>query len=143
MPHSKRKTRKRRGHRTAGYGRVGQHRKSGGRGGRGKAGMHKHKWSYTVKYAPDHYGRKGFKSLRKPSRALNISGLRRLLEAGYAQVDESGRRTIDLGKLGYDKLIGGGYIEKPVLVVVNRSSAAAVERIRSAGGDVMPSVRAE
>lgn len=105
--------------------------------------MHKHKWSYTVKYAPDHYGRKGFKSLRKPSRALNISGLRRLLEAGYAQVDESGRRTIDLGKLGYDKLIGGGYIEKPVLVVVNRSSAAAVERIRSAGGDVMPSVRAE
>jgi len=38
MPHKLRKTRKMRGSRTHGYGQVGQHRKSGSRGGVGKAG---------------------------------------------------------------------------------------------------------
>ncbi|MEM4427493.1 MAG: 50S ribosomal protein L15, partial [Zestosphaera sp.] len=41
-----------RGSRTHGYGRVGQHRKAGSRGGRGAAGLHKHKWTWVVKYHP-------------------------------------------------------------------------------------------
>lgn len=65
MPHRKRKVRKKRGSRPHGYGRVGLHRGKGMRGGRGKAGLHKHKWSYTVIYAPDHFGKRGFKPPRR------------------------------------------------------------------------------
>ncbi|MEM2955643.1 MAG: 50S ribosomal protein L15, partial [Nitrososphaerales archaeon] len=65
MPTRLRKTRKLRGSRTVGYGQVGQHRKSGSRGGKGKAGLHKHKWSWTVKYAPNYFGRDEFKPPRR------------------------------------------------------------------------------
>ncbi|MEM0231544.1 MAG: hypothetical protein QXG78_00335, partial [Candidatus Methanomethyliaceae archaeon] len=54
------KVRKQRGSRTYGWGTVGQHRKSGMRGGFGNAGLHKHKWSWTIKYGKDHFGKYGF-----------------------------------------------------------------------------------
>ena len=62
MPHSLKKTRKHRGSRTCGWGQIGQHRKSGMQGGKGMAGGHKHLWTWMVKYAPDYFKRKGFKS---------------------------------------------------------------------------------
>ncbi|MGA2874798.1 MAG: 50S ribosomal protein L15, partial [Nitrososphaerales archaeon] len=49
-----RKVRRLRGSRTHGWGQIGQHRRTGSKGGSGMAGLHKHKWSYTVKYMPDH-----------------------------------------------------------------------------------------
>ncbi|MEM3816270.1 MAG: 50S ribosomal protein L15, partial [Candidatus Bathyarchaeia archaeon] len=61
MPHSLRKIRKKRGSRTCGYGRVGQHRKSGSKGER-RAGRHKHLWSWVLRYEPDYFGYKGFTS---------------------------------------------------------------------------------
>ncbi|MGC8557261.1 MAG: 50S ribosomal protein L15, partial [Fervidicoccus sp.] len=49
----RRKVRKLRGRtRTMGWGRIGQHRKTGSKGGRGAAGMLKHKESWMRKYAP-------------------------------------------------------------------------------------------
>ena len=53
MPHKLRKIRKQRATRYHGWGQVGQHRKSGGRGGKGKAGGRKHFWIRTVKYEKD------------------------------------------------------------------------------------------
>ncbi|MEM3921728.1 MAG: 50S ribosomal protein L15, partial [Nitrososphaerota archaeon] len=52
-----RKSRKRRGSRTCGWGQIGQHRKSGSRGGHGHAGMHKHKWTWVLKHDPDYFGK--------------------------------------------------------------------------------------
>jgi large subunit ribosomal protein L15 len=44
------KVRKQRGSRVHGYGRIsGGHRKSGQRGGTGKAGLTKHHWILTIK----------------------------------------------------------------------------------------------
>ena len=54
------KTSKYRGGRTHGRGRKAG-RGAGLRGGRGNAGLHKHKWISTVKYSPEHFGRRGFK----------------------------------------------------------------------------------
>ena len=48
MPHKARKVRKQRGSRTHGWGQIGQHRSRGGRGGTGKAGLDKHKWTYVI-----------------------------------------------------------------------------------------------
>ena len=55
-----------------GYGRVGQHRKGGGRGGKGKAGGRKHFWIQTLKYNPDlvqayRFLGESYKSLYKPA----------------------------------------------------------------------------
>jgi len=54
MPHDLRKTRKKRGSRTVGWGRVGQHRRTGGKPYR-NPGRHKALWSYVIKYDPDYY----------------------------------------------------------------------------------------
>merc|ERR1712100_788208 len=56
-----RKTRHKRGHRTMGYGRVGQHRKSPG--GRGLAGGMHHERINMSKYHPGYYGKCGMRKL--------------------------------------------------------------------------------
>ena len=136
MPHSERKTRKRRGHRTAGWGRVGQHRKSGMRGGFGKAGLDRHKASYMQKYLPDYFGKHGFKSLRARPRAINIGDLEPLMkkiEGGSPQ----GIVSLDLGEEGFEKLLGRGIIREPVKVKVKKASPRAVEKVEAAGGEVI------
>ncbi|MBI5072716.1 50S ribosomal protein L15, partial [Candidatus Woesearchaeota archaeon] len=55
----RKKITRQRGKRWHGYGSKKKHRGKGSHGGKGFAGFHKHKWSYTVKYAPNHYGSKG------------------------------------------------------------------------------------
>src|SRR3989442_1580984 len=74
MPTRSRKVRRMRGSRTHGYGQVGQHRPSGKQGGHGQAGLHKHKWAWTVKFEPDHFGRDPFRPPRRtrPSRWINV-----------------------------------------------------------------------
>ena len=136
MPHRKRKTRKLRGSRTMGYGRVAQHRKSGSRGGRGKAGMHKHKWSYTVKYAPNHFGKHGFKSIHPRPREINVGDLEKLIEQNKYTLDENNIPVIDLTKEGYGKLIGKGTLDKKVKVIVKSASKRAIEKIKSLSGEV-------
>jgi large subunit ribosomal protein L15 len=108
MPHRLRKIRKKRGSRTCGYGRVGQHRKSGSKGYR-KAGRHKHGWTYVIKYEPDYFGKKGFtspKSLRQEVKVINIGELEEIAEK-YGKT-ENGKILIDLEGLGYTKLLGSG-----------------------------------
>ena len=78
MPHKFRKIRKKRGSRTQGYGRVGQHRKSGSKGER-KPGRHKHGWSYVLRYKPDYFKKKRFKS-PKSQKKNNIVNLKELEE---------------------------------------------------------------
>lgn len=129
MPHRLRKTRWLRGSRTMGWGRVGQHRKSGSRGGYGKAGMHKHKWIYTLKYEPDHFGKHGFKSIYPRKKAITVSQLAEL-------VDRYGLK-INLDDLGYDKLISKGKITKPVEVYVKEATETAIKKIEEAGGKVI------
>ena len=77
MPHRLRKSRKNRGTRTCGYGKVGQHRDQGAKPER-KAGRHKHKWSYVIRYLPNYFGKRGFtspKSLRQKVRIINVGKL--------------------------------------------------------------------
>jgi len=137
MPHRLRKIRKKRGSRTCGYGRVGQHRKSGSKGYR-KAGRHKHGWTYVIKYEPDYFGKKGFtspKSLRQEVKVINIGELEEIAEK-YGKT-ENGKILIDLEGLGYTKLLGSGRITKPLIVKVPSCSKSAAEKIEKAGGKVL------
>lgn len=141
------KSRKYRGSRTHGWGRVGQHRSSGSSGGRGRTGLHKHKWSWVMKYAEDtngypFYGKHGFeqpKAIVAARLAVNVGELDAMLEElvakGLVQVIE-GKYVIDLPKLGFNKLLGRGKVTKPMVIRAVRVSRKAEEKVRAAGGSV-------
>lgn len=138
MPHKLRKIRKKRGSRTHGWGRVGQHRAGGSRGGHGKAGFNKHKWTYVIKYEPDYFGKKGFtspKSLKRKVNAINVGTLDEIAEK--LSTKKEGKLFIDLESLGYTKLLGTGKVTKPLTVKAPSCSKSAAEKIKEAGGQVL------
>jgi large subunit ribosomal protein L15 len=109
----------------------GSHKKwrgGGSRGGRGQSGMHKHKWSYTVKYEPEHFGKTGFKipqAIKEEVRVINIGDLDRLVQ---------GKEKINLSEVGYDKLLGSGKIDKPIVVEARYFSKSAIKKLEATGG---------
>jgi len=136
----RKKIRKLRGSRTHGYGSHKKHRGGGSRGGRGRAGMHKHKWTYTVKYEPEHFGKKGFvrprKVVKKP-KAINLKELDKLaenlLEKGLAE-KEGEKIKINVLRLGYEKVLGNGKLTKPLIVEARIFSEKAIKKLEEAGG---------
>ncbi|MDW8050064.1 MAG: uL15 family ribosomal protein [Nitrososphaerota archaeon] len=137
------KSRKMRGSRVCGWGRTGQHRKHGGKGGRRGSGLHKHKWTYIIKYMPDYFGKKGFnrpKCLLKAPRTINVGELSemvdKLVEAGLAKVSE-GLYVINVRELGYSKVLGEGKVTKPLCVVTPLITEKAKEKIEASGGKVV------
>jgi large subunit ribosomal protein L15 len=138
MPHKIRKLRKKRGSRTHGYGRVGQHRDAGSKGYR-KVGRHKHLWSYVATYEPDYFGKHGFTSPQSLSRQEKIINLKKLNEISqkFSVEKEKGKLHLDLTSLGYTKLLGTGKISKALIVNVASCSKSAAEKIKEAGGQVL------
>ncbi|MEM1540287.1 MAG: uL15 family ribosomal protein [Candidatus Bathyarchaeia archaeon] len=138
MPHKLRKIRKKRGSRTCGYGRVGQHRKSGSKGCR-RAGRHKHGWTYVIKYEPEYFGKKGFtspKSLRHEEKVINVGELEEIAEK-YGGKTKEGKILVDLEGLGYTKLLGAGKVAQPLIVKVGSCSKSAAGKIEKAGGQII------
>lgn len=132
-----RRHRKYRGWRTHGRGKKAG-RGKGKRGGTGMAGLHKHKWIWTLKYDPDHFGRHGFKRPQKMLGALvtiNVNELEQLPAGEHVKVGKD-HTVIDLVGLGIDKLLGGGSTKTKYEITVDRASASAVEKIQAAGGKV-------
>ncbi|MCD6383686.1 MAG: uL15 family ribosomal protein, partial [Thermoplasmata archaeon] len=108
----------------------------------GMAGGHKHRWMYVIKYMPDHFGRRGFRrhpSLIRRYTTINVGEISKHLKKWeeLGVVKKKGKSyEVDLGALGYDKLLGAGKINVPIVVKVERASRGAVEKIESAGGEV-------
>jgi large subunit ribosomal protein L15 len=136
------RTSKFRGSRTHGRGKKAG-RGAGLRGGRGNAGLHKHKWLSIVKYDPDHFGHHGFKrpqSVVRSKVTMNLSEVEQALPAlskdGFAE-EKEGKWTVDLTKMGVDKLLGSGRISKPITVKVAEASASAEKKLKAAGGKLV------
>ncbi|MEM1515045.1 MAG: uL15 family ribosomal protein [Candidatus Bathyarchaeia archaeon] len=146
MPHKVRKIRKKRGSRTCGYGRVGQHRKSGSKGER-RAGRHKHLWSWVLRYEPDYFGYKGFVSPKqkkmKNLRYINLKELQEITLKMTTKVGEGEKIFIDLKAMGYMKLLGKGKITLPVVVKVPSYTKEALRKIKEAGGEILSAKEAE
>src|SRR5665648_683235 len=107
-----RKIRKMRGSRTIGGGCSKKRRGAGHRGGRGNAGLHKGKWTWTVKYDPKHFGKYGFK--RPPRSILKFNPVNldyldekseELVNQGLA-LKKNDKIEIDVTDLGYNKVLG-------------------------------------
>ena len=143
MTRKLKKTSKLRGSRTFGYGRQGQHRKTSQKGER-KAGRHKGGWSYVLRYMPDYWGKKGFRSVQSLHQKINVinvgslSSLAERLEAQNQLERKDGKILLDLDKLGFTKLLGTGKIAAPMLVKVSAHSSSAAKKIEEAGGQILP-----
>jgi len=142
MPHRLRRIRKRRGSRTQGWGRVGQHRRTGSKGRR-NAGRHKGLWSYIIKYEPEYYSKVGFtspSSLRRRTNVINVGTVDAMVDKLSKEKQEE-KNVVDLAALGYTKLLGTGRITRPLVVKVAACSKSAMEKVKNAGGEVLTETR--
>ncbi|MHA1377752.1 MAG: uL15 family ribosomal protein [Candidatus Helarchaeota archaeon] len=126
-------TRKRRGQRTHGYGRIRQHRKGGQRGGKGvMTGGQKHLWIKIVKYFKDYYGKHGFKRhnyITKTLRIINIGQLNELAK-------KLSKSDVNGFELGFDKVLGKGKLDSALNVTAYEFSKVAIKKIEAAGGKI-------
>ena len=122
------RTNKFRGSRYHGRGKKAG-RGAGKRGGRGNAGLNKHRVMTRLKYMPGHGGMHGFNrhpSLRNVNSSINLGSVNEMAEG-----DE-----INLSKLGFDKLLGRGSIDRALRITVKEASARAIEKVEAAGGSI-------
>lgn len=78
---------------------------------------------------PRHWGMHGFNrhpSLRKVNISINLQELQSIAEGD----------SINLGEIGYDKLLGKGRIDRAINITVSKASALAVSKVEAAGGSV-------
>ncbi len=104
-------------------------RGAGLRGGRGNAGINKHRLMTRLKYMPGHWGMHGFNrhpKLRKVNVSINLMQVSQMAEGD----------SINLTEMGYDKLLGSGRIDRGLNISVASASARAIEKVEAAGGSV-------
>lgn len=129
------------GSRTHGRGKKAG-RGAGKRGGRGNAGLHKHKYIKTVKYLPNHFGRIGFKrpqvviGTKITINLFNVDEkLDELIKEGKIKKVKNNYK-LNLNELGYEKLLGSGIITKPVNITIKEATEKAISKVKDAGGKV-------
>ena len=131
----RRKKEKLRGKRSHGKGNTKNKRGAGCRGGRGRAGSHKHKYT---KYYKDFGTNKKLK-IKGAVLAINLSDLSqklpKLLENNRVE-KEGDAFVIDGNKIGYGKILGRGSLKEKIVVRNMEVSKKAAEIIESAGGKV-------
>jgi large subunit ribosomal protein L15 len=71
---------------------------------------------------------------------MNLSeveqSLRSLSKDGFAE-EKGGKWTVDLTKMGVDKLLGSGRISTPITIRVAEASKGAEEKLKKAGGALL------
>jgi len=130
----RKKVRKMRGLWTHGYGAKKKHRGKGSRGGRGYAGSHKHRYSYIVTKERDHFVHTKLKAKPKP-KTINVGQLFGLIK----NADKKNQKELDLGELGYGKLLGAGKPApelKGIKIKVDSIVPRAEEKLRDVGAIV-------
>ena len=139
-----------RGRHTHGWGSKKKHRGSGNRGGKGMAGTGKRADSIKTMIwkDADFFGKRGFKfrGVQEKINAINIDDLQDKLDNLLKDklISKEGNiYIIDLAKIGYNKLLGNGNVACKLKVTVKHASAKAVEKIKSAGGEVISDEKEE
>jgi len=138
-----RKNRKKRGHVSAGHGRVGKHRKHPG--GRGNAGGQHHHRILFDKYHPGYFGKVGMRHFHKTKNQFHCPIVN--LDKIWSLVGEEARESaakdskkaavIDVTKYGIFKVLGKGQLpEQPLLVKAKFISKLAEKKIKEVGGAV-------
>ncbi|GJS73748.1 ribosomal protein L15 [Artemisia annua] len=138
-----RKNRKKRGHVSAGHGRIGKHRKHpGGRGNAG--GMHHHRILFD-KYHPGYFGKVGmryFHRLRNKFHCpiVNVDKLWSMVPQDAKEKSSADKvPVVDVTQFGYFKVLGKGAVPltHPMVVKAKLISKTAEKKIKEAGGAVV------
>lgn len=143
MPTRFKKTRKLRGHVSAGHGRVGKHRKHPG--GRGNAGAEHHHRIHTVKYHPGYIGKRGMRNFHaKPNRDykrfVNVDELWGLIGEDarqYFKNHPDEKPIVDVTRVGINLVMGRTRepVPAPIIVYSRSFTKKAIEKIEAAGGE--------
>lgn len=140
MSRKNKKSRSKRGSRTAGGGSAKNRRHSGNKGGKGKAGGDKHKYRKVIQENPRYFGKHGFTrppQLRETAETINVGELDEvadeLLDEGLAE-EEGGEIVIDASELGYDKVLGSGQVTRSLRVKADNFSEKAKNKLEDSGG---------
>ncbi|MCQ2737938.1 MAG: 50S ribosomal protein L15 [archaeon] len=143
MIRKQRKINKMRGSRSNGGGCTKKRRGAGHKGGKGKAGAGKHHWTTTVIVNKNYFGKHGFKRPQKTIykyNPVNLSFLNdkaeELVEQGKA-IKEGDAIVIDVTELGYNKVLGSGYLTAPLTIKAPEFSESARAKIEEAGGEAI------
>jgi len=127
----KRKTRMR-GSRFHGFGNVKNKRGKGCRGGVGRAGLGKHKFSWVTRYEPDYLKNDGFvPHARTGMPAMNLFEVNSLAEQGKLEKRE--------GKLFFQfmgKILGTGELRHPIVLKALSWSKIAERKVKESGGEL-------
>ena len=129
------------GSRTRGRGHK-KGRGAGLRGGRGNAGCHKTK-RIMYERVGRVWGAHGFKRPQTVVMANNAINLKDIEESATEWVDQGNASkkgktvSIDLKKMGYDKLLGTGVPSQAYKIAISAASAKAVEKVEAAGGEII------
>lgn len=126
-----------RGNWTHGWGHKKKHRGAGSRGGKGLAGTGKRGDVKKPSFWKEKYfGRVGFTPKNtSPVYSINVSNLNQ--EALNLATKEKDMYVFDLTKLGFDKLLGSGIVDKPLKVTVRFATDSAIKKIEAAKGQVI------
>ena len=132
------KGRRMRGTRRHGWGK--HHRGKGNRGGKGNSGRGKRAAHKKPSYRDTPLGKFGFKTHRVKllEHTISFREIMMKLESWKKQnlvEEKNGIIHVDLGKLGYTKLLGTGKLTKKMKLSVPSASKRAVEKITAAGGE--------
>ena len=130
-----------RGSMTHGGGSKKKRRGSGNRGGKGMAGSGKRADSKKPSiWKQKYFGKHGFVSKNKRHiRAVNIGYLdESILKLPKDIASKVGDIfSVDLEKLGFNKLLSSGKINNKYKIKVSYASKKAVEKIKNSGGEVI------
>jgi large subunit ribosomal protein L15 len=131
-----------RGSKTHGSGAMKKRRGGGNRGGRGNAGSGKRSDArkpsfWGVRKGGKDPAKRGFASYENVPKTINVGHLSSIADALVRSGDAKGEGAlivIDLGALGYGKLLGAGHVVRKIRVTVASASPGAKEKIEAAGG---------
>eukprot|EP00898_Chlorokybus_atmophyticus_P002123 jgi/Chlat1/2911/Chrsp2S04669 len=133
------KNRKKRGHVSAGHGRIGKHRKHPG--GRGNAGGQHHHRILFDKYHPGYFGKVGMRYFHKTMNqyyrpSINLDRLLSLVPEDVKKAATGSKAPlIDVTQFGYFKVLGkGASLSRPIAVKARFFSKEAEKKIKEAGG---------
>ncbi len=129
-----RKIKKFRGHSSYGKGNTKNKRGSGNKGGVGRGGMQKHRWTYAVKYNKGFYGAHGFNSqTKKQVDTINLWSINQDIQNN--KLEKKG----DKYEFSFSgKVLGCGFLSSPVIIKADSASKKAIEKIEKSGGEFQP-----
>ena len=138
----RKKSNRYRGSKTHGCGSMKKRRGAGNKGGRGMAGSGKRADSKKPSlWGERYFGKFGFKSKSTTDiRPVNIEYLEANIEKLSRQNDavkENDVYSVDLEKLGFNKLLGSGKVLNKYRIKVSYASKKAIEKVKQAGGEVI------